>query len=268
MGSPTDRRWRTTPLIRVSRPIASNLSPSSRMLSRCLPAKRCQNGRGGSGSAGRSSSTTNRTNNSGGLPTERRTLEMSHHSQRKGYSSTPFSGEVYVPSLDDLRDLQALVDVLAEPSRSVHVAHVLVVRNPGEEVMRAGRDVGAVRPLAALQVHVTLFLLCLEASQQRRHAVPRRVLHGERDEDEPDAEQTQLVPRDGVLLVEPLERGRVVEREARLRKALADLGAERLRRPALGRRKLAPQEVGNAAVEVAQAGRWRARGRASTRAPR
>ena len=78
------------------------------------------------------------------------------------------------------------------------------------------------------------------------------VLQRERDEDEADAQQAQLVPGDRVLLVEPLERGRVVESKPRLGEALADLGAEGLCRPALGGRKLAPQQVGHAAVQVAK----------------
>src|SRR5437879_6987153 len=81
----------------------------------------------------------------------------------------------------------------------------------------------------------------------------RGMLDCERDEDEAHAEQAQLIPGDRVFLVEPLERRRVVEGESRLREPLADLGAERFRRSALRGRKLAPQEIANARVEVAKA---------------
>ena len=79
------------------------------------------------------------------------------------------------------------------------------------------------------------------------------MLDRERDEDEAHAQQPELVPGDGVLLVEPLEGRRVVESEPRFGKALADLGAELFCRPALRRRELAPEKIGHAAVEVAQA---------------
>ena len=80
-----------------------------------------------------------------------------------------------------------------------------------------------------------------------------RVLESEGDEDEADAEQAKLIPRDRVLLVVPLEGRRIVEGEPGLREALADLGAERLCGSALRGRKLAPQQVRHAAVEVAEA---------------
>src|SRR5207245_11190880 len=55
-----------------------------------------------------------------------------------------------------------------------------------------------------------------------------------------------------VPLAVPLERRRVVEREPRSRKSLADLGAELLCRLSLSGRELTPQKVRHAAVEVAQ----------------
>ena len=82
---------------------------------------------------------------------------------------------------------------------------MVVIGDTGEEVVRPGRDVRTVSPLLALQSHVTLFLVVLEVVEQGRHAVAGGVLKGEGDEDEAHAEQPQLLPRDGVLLVEPLE---------------------------------------------------------------
>src|SRR6266480_7097306 len=169
IGIPTERRWRTTPLIRASRAIASKRSPSSRTLSRGLAANRCHNGRGGSGSVGRSSSRTN-TTNWGGLPIERRTLETSHHSQRKGNSSTPapLGAKSRAPPgradrrpgrpphqmgrmpLYDLRNLEMLVHVLAQPRRPVLAADMVVVGHAREEVMGARGDVATVGPLLPL----------------------------------------------------------------------------------------------------------------------
>src|SRR5579859_2754213 len=104
--------------------------------------------------------------------------------------------------------------------------------------MAAGRDVGAVLPFLALQRHVALFLLLLQVVQQQRHATAGRMLQRQRDEYESDPKLAQIVPRDGVLLVEPLERRRVVERKASLREPLANLCGELLDRSALRGRKL------------------------------
>src|SRR5450631_4851076 len=133
-----------------------------------------------------------------------------------------------------------LVHGLAEARRTILLAHVLVIRDAREQVVALGRDVRPA-PLLALQRHVALFLLRLEVVEEDRHAVPGRMLQGEGDEDEAHTELTQIVPGDRALLVVPLERGRIVESEASLGKALADLAAELLRRPTLSRGELAPQ---------------------------
>src|SRR5438045_1440383 len=178
---------------------------------------------------------------------------MSHHRYRNGNSSTA-AEESTDPRLSDyFRDLQVFVELTVESGCSVHVPEVMVVRHPGEKVMAARGDIDAVRPLLALQGHVALFLLPHQVVKEHRHAVAGGVLQRERDEDEAHAELTELVPGDGILLVLPLERGRVVEREARLGKALADLGAELLGRPTVGGRELAPQQVRNTAVHIAKA---------------
>src|ERR1700693_5242379 len=159
----------------------------------------------------------------------------------------------YGVGLDDLRYLEVLVHAFAKPRRPVLLADVLVIWHTCEEVVAAGWEVGAVRPLLALKRHVALLLVLLQVLEQHRHAVPGRVLKGERDEDEADAQLAELRPRDGVLLVEPFEGRRIVEGESRLGKPLANLGAELLRRPALGGGELAPQQVRHAAVHVAEA---------------
>src|SRR5438105_311419 len=100
-----------------------------------------------------------------------------------------------------------LVLRVAKARRPVLLPDVVVVWDAGEEVVRFRRDGRAIRPLFALQRHVALLLVVLEVFEQYRHAVASRVLQGERDEDEADPQQAELVPRDGVLLVEPLERG-------------------------------------------------------------
>src|SRR6266566_3507411 len=122
-----------------------------------------------------------------------------------------------------------LVHLAVQPRGAVFLSDVMVIGNPGEQVMRPGRDVRSVSPLLALQGHVSLFLVLLQVPEQRRHSVARRMLKGERDEDETDAQEAELVPRDRILLVEPLEGGRVVERESSLGESSADLGAEGLR---------------------------------------
>src|SRR2546425_2201397 len=81
----------------------------------------------------------------------------------------------------------------------------------------------------------------------------RGVLQRERHEDEADTKLTQLIPSDGVPLVVPLERGRIVERKACAGKPLADLAAELFGRSPLRGRKLTPQKVGNPTVHVAKA---------------
>src|SRR5712692_6290613 len=127
---------------------------------------------------------------------------------------------------------------------------MLVVGHAREEVMAPGRDVGILRPLLSLKRHVALLLPELEIFQQDRHALTGRVLESESDEDETDTEIAQLIPGDRVLLVLPFERRRVVERKARPGKALADLPAELLCRSALRGRKLTPQKVWDAAVQI------------------
>src|SRR5438309_4314351 len=146
-----------------------------------------------------------------------------------------------------------LVHVFAQARSPVLLPDVLVVRHAREQVVTPGRDVGVVRPLLSLQRHVALLFVVLQAIEQDRHAMSGRVLEREGDEDEAHAEVGQVIPSDGVLLVVPLERRRVIERKARSRETLANLAAELLCRAALGGRKFAPQEVGYAAVEIAQA---------------
>src|SRR5258708_4807022 len=84
----TGRKCRITPLIRGSLMIRSNRSASSLMLSLGRDVNRCHKGGGGSGSAGMSFSRTKITY-SGGLPIDRRILEISHHSQRNGKRIIP-----------------------------------------------------------------------------------------------------------------------------------------------------------------------------------
>src|SRR5207249_11683552 len=111
--------------------------------------------------------------------------------------------------LHDLRNLEMLVHVLAQPRRPVLAADMVVVGHAREEVMRARGDVATVGPLLALQVHVALFLLLLQVAQQHRHAMARSVPESEGDAAEADAEQPTLIPRDRVLLVAPLAGGRL-----------------------------------------------------------
>src|SRR5205807_8131019 len=146
-----------------------------------------------------------------------------------------------------------LVHVSVQRRRSVLPSHVMVVRHTREVVVRAGWNVHALRPLLALEVHVAALFRLLEVVEQDRHAVAGRVLQRERDEDESHAQHAELIPRDRVLFVEPLKRRRVVEREARRRETLSDLGAELFGGPAFGGWKLAPEQVGHPAVEVAEA---------------
>src|SRR5437016_2945012 len=218
---PADRRCRTTPLIRASRAIASKRSPSSLMLSRGRDTKRCHSGGGGSGSAagslrarrGRSPAAYR---SSGGC-SRQATTGTATDTGAPSPSQAKFTGY-----LNDLRNLQALVYLAAQARRAVLLPDVVVIRNPGEEVVRPRRDRGAIRPLLSLQIHVTLFFVVLQAFEEDRHPMAGSVLQRERDEDEADAQQAQLVPGDRVLLVEPLERGRVVESKPRLGEALAD----------------------------------------------
>src|SRR5258708_6720319 len=154
---------------------------------------------------------------------------------------------------DYFRHLQVLVQVLAQAGRPVLLADMLVIRHSGEQVVALRRDVHVRRPFLSLQRHVAGLLTVLEFVEQNGHAMPGSVLQREGDEDEADTEVAKLVPGDRILLVVPLERGRVVEREARSWKPFADLAAELLCRSSLGGWKLAPKKVGNAAVHVAQA---------------
>src|SRR5439155_16236182 len=155
--------------------------------------------------------------------------------------------------LYDLGYLQVFAKLPVQARGAVLVPDMLVVRDTCEEMVAACRNVRAVGPFLPLQGHVTLFLFLLQVVEQDRHAVARGVLKGQRDEDESDTELSEVVPGDRILLVVPLERRRVVEGEARLRKALADLSTELLCRSAVGGRELAPQQVGDSAVHVPQA---------------
>src|SRR5947209_15183213 len=146
-----------------------------------------------------------------------------------------------------------LVHVLAEARGAVLASDVVVIGDACEEVVRPCRDIPAIGPLLALQRHIALFLVLLQLFEQNRHAMPRRVLERERDEDESDAQKAQLLPRDRVLFIEPLERRGVVEGESGFGEALADLGTERLGRLSFRGRELAPQQVWNSAVQVAEA---------------
>src|ERR1700694_430552 len=247
---PTGRRCRTTPLIRGSRAMASNRSPSSLTLRRGRDVNRCHSGRGGSGSAGRSFSSTKMTK-AGGAPIDRRTLEISHHRYRNGKRIIP-SSRLRGRGSDYLRHLEVLVHLLAEPRRAVLLPDVLVIGHAGKEVVAARGNVGVGSPLLALQRHVALLLVVFEVVEQARHAVSGCVLQRERDEDEPDAKFAEVVPGDRILLVVPLERRRVVEGEPRLWKSLSNLRAKLLSRRALRGWELAPQEIGHPAVEVPQ----------------
>src|SRR5215469_15298282 len=119
-------------------------------------------------------------------------------------------------------------------------------------MVAARRDRTIARPLAALQLDVAVLLFGLESLQQAAHAEAHRVLGGQRYEDEAHAHLRQLIPGHRVLLVEPLERRRVVESEPSIGEAFPDLLVEALRGTSLRGGKLAPHEVGDAAVEVAQ----------------
>src|ERR1700680_2687785 len=110
-----------------------------------------------------------------------------------------------VPNLNYLRHLEMIVHVLTQSSRSIFLADMLVVRNTCEEVVAPGGNVGRL-PLFALQRHVALLLLSLEILEENRHAMPSCVLERESDEDEADTKLAQVIPCDGALLVEPLER--------------------------------------------------------------
>src|SRR5258708_2505247 len=83
-------------------------------------------------------------------------------------------------------------------------------------------------------------------------AVPCGVPRAKRDEDELDAHFAQLGERHRLRVVEPFERRSPVEGETRIRKALLDLLGEGLDGAAVSRRELAPEQVGNAAVQVVQ----------------
>src|SRR2546427_2024864 len=153
-------------------------------------------------------------------------------------------------ALDD--GLRLLLVELAEPRRPQHLAHDLVVRNAGEEMVAAGRDVFAGRPFFPLQLDVRALVVRGEALEELAEGVAHRVLRGERDEDEPVAEVAELTEAGGVRLVEPLERARPVERERRVREAAVHLFGETLGRAAVRVRELGPHEVGRAALEIAQ----------------
>src|SRR5258708_58618 len=178
----TGRRGSTTPLIRGSRAIASNRSPSSVTLRRGRDVKRCHSGRGGSGSVGRSLSRTKMTN-SGGLPNERRSLEVSHQRERNWTMIRPPHGD------------RGRVWGGGVRRRS--------------EVRGVEGDVGLVEGV-------------LQVVEQHRHPVAGGVLQRERDEDETDAKLGEGVPRDRVLLVVPLEGRRVVEGEPCLWKSRSE----------------------------------------------
>src|SRR5207253_10179238 len=99
---------------------------------------------------------------------------------------------------------------------------------------------------------VALLLSFAESPEQLGETESGRVLAAESDEDEADAHLAEVLERHRRGVVEPLERARVVEREPGFRKAPPDGGRELLDRLPIGRRELAPQEIGDATVEVAQ----------------
>src|SRR5205823_3189143 len=146
--------------------------------------------------------------------------------------------------LDDSRFCKMLAKLVAEAGGAIHLAHQLMVGHAGEEVVAARREIALGRPLLALERDVGLLVVLGKALKKRADAVAGGVLGGERDEEEADAEIGDLVEPEWVRLVLPLERRGVVEGEARLREALADLGREGLERTPLGGRELAPEQVG------------------------
>src|SRR5438105_13825460 len=70
---------------------------------------------------------------------------------------------------------QLLVKFHAEPRRTHHRAHELVVRHAAEEVVAACRDVVPDLPLLLLQLDVRLLLLRLKPLEELREPVPVRV---------------------------------------------------------------------------------------------
>src|SRR6266542_2424008 len=123
---------------------------------------------------------------------------------------------------------QLLLELRSEARATEGLAHQLVVRNAGEEVVALARQILSRRPFLPLQLDVRLLLRLAHALQQRGQPVRHRVLRAERD---------------GVGIVEPLERARPVERETRIGKATVDLIGEALDGLALRGRELAPHEV-------------------------
>jgi hypothetical protein len=102
------------------------------------------------------------------------------------------------------------------------------------------------------KLDVTLLLALGHGAQQLTEAVAHGVLAAERDEDELEAHLAKLREGDRVRVVEPLERARPVEREARVRETLPDRRRPLLERRAVGCRELAPDHVRHARIEVAQ----------------
>src|SRR5207244_12715692 len=109
---------------------------------------------------------------------------------------------------------ELLVKYRAEPRRTQYLAHELVVRDTGEEMVALRRDVVALMPFLALERDVGVLLLVAQALEQLREFVAVGVLSGERDEEELVAELAELREGDRVGIVEPLEGRRPVEGEA------------------------------------------------------
>src|SRR6266545_6897621 len=150
-----------------------------------------------------------------------------------------------------------LLELRSEARATEGLAHQLVVRNAGEEVVALARQILSVRPFLPLQLDVRLLLLLVHALQQRGQSVRHRVLRTKGDEDEAVPQLAELREGDRIRIVEPLERARPVEGKAGIREAPVHLVGESLDRPALGCRELAPDEIRDAGVQVAQ----RAQGR-------
>src|SRR6202011_4006185 len=177
------------------------------------------------------------------------TAEVADEDRHTTITSTQAEGVPAVParhclsSLDDLDGLQVLVHLVAEAGHMEVLSHVVVVRHACEEVVAARRDRVSTVPFAALEVDVAVLLPGLHRLQQGAETMTHRVLGGEGDEYEAHAHLGELIEGHRGALVEPLEGRRVVEREARLGEALADLLVEAFGGAAFGGRELAPEKV-------------------------
>ena len=115
------------------------------------------------------------------------------------------------------------------------------------------RDVLPLLELLALQGDVAVLLLLRHRLQELAQPKALGVLRPQRDEDELHPHLAKLGKRQRIGIFEPLERGRPVEGEAGVGKALADRPGEGFDRTAFRGGELAPEQVRDAGVQVAQA---------------